>query len=664
MDAAARITTAIETDRFAIIDVSPTVDSGRFPLRGIPGQRIEFAATAFREGHDALGATLVLRRGEAEQVTARMRPGAPGTDRWHAAVDLPGEGAWEYYVEAFSDPWATWLHAIEAKRNAGQDASELANDLATGVGLLRRAAEVPSAHADALRAAADQLADTSRAVSDRLRLALSEPVTTAMYDEPVRDFVTASPMYRLWVDRPRASVGAWYEFFPRSTGGTASDGTVVHGTFATAATELVRIAQMGFDVVYLPPIHPIGEVNRKGPNNTLVAGAADHGSPWAVGSRFGGHDAVHPDLGDLQDFDAFVNRATELGLEVALDLALQCAPDHPWVKEHPEWFTTLADGTIAYAENPPKKYQDIYPLNFDNAPESLYTEILRIVTFWVERGVRIFRVDNPHTKPVGFWGWLIWEIKRNYPDVLFLAEAFTRPAMMKGLGMRGFSQSYTYFTWRTSKGELEEFGKDLVCSAGYLKPNLFVNTPDILHASLQTGGPAMFKIRAVLAAMMSGSWGMYSGYELYEHTPAVDGSEEYANSEKYEPRPRDWQRALEDGASLEPFVQRLNAIRRAHPAVLSSIANLTFHHSDNEQVIVFSRREPRSGDVVLVCCALDSAATVQTTVRLNLPALGLDWHDRFTVIDELTGERYDWGEANFVELSSEREPAHILRLAP
>ncbi|WP_153502880.1 alpha-1,4-glucan--maltose-1-phosphate maltosyltransferase [Cumulibacter manganitolerans] len=664
MDAAA-IEHATSQDRIGITDVSPVVDCGRFPARCIDGQVVRFSATVFREGHDALGATVVLSRDGVDQLAGRMSMEGVSSDRWRVDLPVDGEGEWEFRVEGWSDPWATFHHALTAKRLAGQGVADLANDMATGARVLREAAAaLPRADRDAalLRDAATHLADTTLGLDGRVAEALSDEVDAVMHRHPVRELVTSSPRYRLWADRPRAAVGAWYELFPRSTGGRDAAGTPVHGTFATAAKDLERVAAMGFDVVYLPPIHPIGEVNRKGPNNSLVAGPDDCGSPWAVGSKDGGHDAVHPELGGIDDFDAFVDRAAELGLEVALDLALQCAPDHPWVQEHPEWFTTLADGTIAYAENPPKKYQDIYPLNFDNDPAGLYDEVYRVVRFWVEHGVHVFRVDNPHTKPVNFWHWLIWRVKRDYPDVVFLAEAFTRPAMMKALGARGFSQSYTYFTWRTEKWELEEFGRDLVASAAFLNPNLFVNTPDILHASLQYGGPDMFKIRAVLASMMSGSWGVYSGYELFEHVAVKAGSEEYLDSEKYQLRPRDWRRAVDEGRSLEGFISRLNAIRREHPAITGSVANLVFHHSDNDAIIVFSRRDPRSGDTVLVCCSLDSHHTQQTTVRLTMPELGMDWSERFTVVDELTGDEYEWGEANFVQLDPGREPAHVLRV--
>jgi starch synthase (maltosyl-transferring) len=410
--------------------------------------------------------------------------------------------------------------------------------------------------------------------------------------------------------------------------------------------------------VYLPPVHPIGKVNRKGPNNTLVTGPDDVGSPWAIGSDEGGHDAIHPALGTIEDFDAFVARAGELGMEVAIDLALQAAPDHPWVTEHPEWFTTKPDGTIAYAENPPKKYQDIYPINFDNDPKGIYAEVLRIVLYWVEHGVKIFRVDNPHTKPVNFWHWLIWQVKQRHPDVLFLAEAFTRPAMMHGLAKIGFTQSYTYFTWRTAKWELEEYVRELADAADYMRPNFFVNTPDILHASLQYGGPPMFKIRAVLASMFSPTWGVYSGFELFEHVAVRPGSEEYLDSEKYQLRPRDWKRAEAEGRSLAPYLRRLNEIRRAHPA-LHWLRNVTFHPVDNDSVTCFSKRDPDTGDTILVLCTLDSHSVQWANTELDLPALGFDWHERFRVTDLLTGTEYDWGQFNAVRLDPHHEPAHI-----
>jgi starch synthase (maltosyl-transferring) len=466
------------------------------------------------------------------------------------------------------------------------------------------------------------------------------------------------------VERVRALFGSWYEFFPRSEG--ASLDPPRSGTLQDAMNRLPAIADMGFDVVYLPPIHPIGTTFRKGANNTLTPGPGDPGVPWAIGSPDGGHDAVHPDLGTIDDFDAFVARTRELGMEVALDYALQASPDHPWAKEHPEWFTTRADGSIAYAENPPKKYQDIYPLNFDRDRDGIYKEMMRVLRYWMSHGVRIFRVDNPHTKPVEFWEWLIGDVRRTDPDVIFLAEAFTRPAMMRMLGRIGFQQSYTYFTWRTGKGELEEYLRELAGeTAAIMRPNFFVNTPDILHAFLQYGGPPAFKIRAVLASMLSPTWGVYSGYELFEHIALRPGSEEYLDSEKYQYRPRDWATfepgGAREGQSLAPFLTKLNEIRRAHPA-LQWLRNLQFHRSWNDNILCFSksRRTSDGPDRVIVVVNLNPHGTQEGTVGLDMPSLGLDWHEGLVVRDELTGAQFAWGEYNYVRLDPWQEPAHIL----
>jgi len=436
------------------------------------------------------------------------------------------------------------------------------------------------------------------------------------------------------------------------------------GTLGSAACRLEQIAAMGFDVVYLPPVHPIGVTARKGRNNALRAAPGDPGSPWAIGSPAGGHDAIHPELGTLADFDEFVRRAGQVGLEVALDLALQASPDHPWVTEHPEWFTTRADGAIAYAENPPKKYQDIYPLNFDNDPEGLYAEALRIVRHWMDHGIRIFRVDNPHTKPLPFWERLLAEVDRTDPDVIFLAEAFTRPAMMHTLAQIGFHQSYTYFTWRNSAPELIAYLRELSgAAAAYMRPNFFTNTPDILHEYLQHGGPTAFKVRAVLAAMLSPSWGIYSGYELCEHTPVRPGSEEYLDSEKYQYRPRDWAEAERPPAGIAPFITRLNAIRKAHPAT-HWLRNLRFHHVDQPDLICFSKRSQRDSDTVLVVVNLDPHAPREATIWLDLPALGMDPGSQFVVSDELSGESYLWGQANYVRLDPAWMPAHVFTVTP
>jgi starch synthase (maltosyl-transferring) len=640
------------------------VSCGRYPARAVVGEHLPIAATVFREGHDAISANVAWRGPDGEAGPfVRMVPGVPGTDRWHATVVPTAEGAWTYAVEAWGDPVATWRHRVEVKIDAGQGPEDLANDLEDGARLLQRAMRNCSpADRDTLEAAAAALRDTGQDLFHRVGPALAEGVARLLTEHPVRELLTRSPRYTVWVDRKQALYSSWYELFPRSEGAeNQPDGTPArHGTFKDAARRLPAIAEMGFDVVYLPPVHPIGRVNRKGRNNTLMPGPQDVGSPWAIGSEEGGHDAIHPQLGTFEDFDDFVRQTRELGMEVALDFALQAAPDHPWVAAHPEWFTTRPDGSIAYAENPPKKYQDIYPLNFDNDPKGLYAEALRVIRVWISHGVKVFRVDNPHTKPLNFWHWLIWEVKKTDPDVLFLAEAFTRPAMMHGLAQVGFTQSYTYFTWRTRSRELAEYGQELVEAADYMRPNFFVNTPDILHESLQVGGPPVFRIRAVLAALMSPTWGVYSGYELYEHLPVREGSEEYLDSEKYQLRPRDYDTALREGRSLIPYLTHLNRLRREHPA-LQQLRNLRFHHVDNENLLAFSKRDDETGDTVLVVVTLDPYSPQEGTTSLDLPALGFGWNDRMVVHDEMSGgvRDYEWGQFNFVRLDPHVEPAHV-----
>ena len=639
--------------RIVILDVSPVVSAGRWPAKAVVDELIPVSATVFREGHDLVGANIVLVSPDGtEGPFQRLVPVGRGTDTFETAVRCAEQGLWGFRIEAWADPIATWRHAVEVKAEAGQTLAEMAVDLEDGALLLGRAAAgLDGAHRPAVEHAVATLRNAALDdVDDRLAPSLAPGLVAALDASPLRELVTASPTYQLTVDRTRALFSSWYEFFPRSEG--ASLDPPRSGTLTAAAERLPAIAELGFDVVYLPPISPIGEVNRKGPNNTLTPGPGDPGSPWAIGSRFGGHDAIHPDLGTFDDFDSFVTRAGELGMEVALDLALQCAPDHPWATEHPEWFTTKSDGTIAYAENPPKKYQDIYPINFDNDYAGLYAEVLRVVRHWMSHGVRIFRVDNPHTKPVAFWEELIADVKRTDPDVLFLAEAFTRPPMMGALGRVGFSQSYTYFTWRTEKAELEEYGKELVESAWHMRPNFFPNTPDILHAYLQYGGPAAFKVRAALAATMSPSWGVYSGYELYEHVAVRPGSEEYLDSEKYQYRPRNYA-----NAPLNPYLATLNHFRRDHPA-LHQLRNLRFHFVDQPQVIAYSKRDGE--DCVLVVVNLDPHAAREATVHLDMPALGLDWGETFDVTDAVTGTSYAWGQTNYVRLDPFSEPAHLL----
>ncbi len=643
------------------MDVSPVVDLGRQSAKATVGEPLPVRASVFREGHDQLSAEVVLTDPTgARRAPVRMVKHGEVPDRYDAWVTPDSEGAWTFEVVAWSDPLATWEHDAGIKIPAGVDVELMFTE---GRLLLERviaAGDLDGHESSIVRGAAQAAADTDRPVQARLAAMQSPELWSVLRDHPLRELVSTEGPYPVYADRTRALYGSWYEFFPRSEGATKDErtGRVTSGTFRTAAKRLDAVAAMGFDVIYLPPIHPIGEVNRKGPNNTLTPGPEDTGSPWAIGSKDGGHDAIHPDLGDFDDFDAFVARAGELGLEVALDLALQAAPDHPWVTSHPQFFTTRADGSIAYAENPPKKYQDIYPVNFDNDPTGICREVLRIVRLWMSHGVRIFRVDNPHTKPLAFWEWLLKEVRRTDPDVIFLSEAFTRPAMMHGLGAVGYHQSYTYFTWRTGKRELEDYLTEVATESDHLmRPNFFVNTPDILHAYLQYGGPAAFKVRAAIAATGSPSWGVYAGYELYEHVAVKPGSEEYLDSEKYQIRIRDWDRADAEGRTLAPYLTRLNEIRRHHPA-LQLLRNLTVHHSDDDHVLVYSKRH--GDDVVLVVVNLDPHGTRETMVHLDMPALGMDWHDSFVAHDEITGEDWSWSQHSYVRLDPGHEPAHII----
>ncbi len=641
--------------RFAITDVQPTSLSGRRPAAAAVGEAVPVSATAFREGHDSLGMTLRLHRPDGTLADSlRMTPEGIGLDRWTATIRPDALGDWSFSLEAWDSPWDTWLHRATIKVPAGVDVEV---ELAEGSLLLVEAAAgaaVSQDEQDRLRAAGHTLVSTALPVPVRLAAATDPAVAEILRAHPIRVAVTTSGPWPLRVQRRRALVGSWYEFFPRSEGARLDPSR--SGTFTTAAERLPAIAEMGFDVVYLPPVHPIGTVNRKGPNNTLTPGPDDPGSPWAVGSAAGGHDAIHPDLGTFEDFTAFVARAAGLGMEIALDLALQAAPDHPWVAAHPEWFTTRADGTIAFAENPPKKYQDIYPLNFDNDPEGLYKEIERIVRFWMLHGVRIFRVDNPHTKPLWVWDRLLSSIFQTDPDVLFLAEAFTRPPMMKALAQVGYQQSYTYFTWRNSSDEIRSYANELAGpSSAFMRPNFFVNTPDILPEFLQHSGDAGFAIRATLAATLSPTYGVYSGFELYEHVAVRPGSEEYLDSEKYQYRPRDWDLASRQGRTLAPYLTRLNDWRRTHPA-LQDLRSLRFHHSENPQVLAYSKRD--GDDIMLVAITLDPAREQESTIWWDTEVLGLG--ERFIAHDLVTDTRWSWSRRTYVRLSPMEQVAHII----
>ena len=644
--------------RIPVTGVSPVIADGAYPAKAVAHERILISANVFREGHDAVNASVILTAPHGTQRRIDMTQVEPkGLDIWQAHVRMATEGDWTFRIEGWSDPWGTWRHNALAKLPLGMDVELLCLE---GRELFNEAAEtaeqsrvMPASHL--LRAATEAL-NPNTPVSEIEDLIKSRPIDRAMARFGPREAISATQEYPIRVERRRALYSSWYEFFPRSQGAMRDEeGHWISGGFDSSHSRLEAIAAMGFHVVYLPPIHPIGSSFRKGKNNSLDPAPEDPGSPWAIGSAEGGHDAIHPDLGDLESFERFVAKAKSLGLELALDLALQASPDHPWVQEHPEWFTTRLDGTIAYAENPPKKYQDIYPLNFDNDPEGIYQEVLRIVRLWIDRGVTIFRVDNPHTKPVEFWDWLLERVHETNPEVIFLAEAFTKPQMMAALGKVGFQQSYTYFTWRVTKWELTEYLTELSRDmASYYRPNFFVNTPDILPFHLQSGNPAIFAIRAILAATLSPSWGVYSGFELFEHTALTQGREEYLNSEKYEYRPRDF--AAEP--NLNMLLGSLNGIREKHPA-LQQLRDIHFHHAPHDSVMVYSKHDGE--DVVLVVCSLDPDNTVESDVYLDLSALGLPPGSTVEVRDELSGETYNWSERNWVRLYPSK-PAHIFHV--
>lgn len=654
--------------RIPLLNVRPAVPFGAFTPSAFAGEAVPFLVTAFREGHDQIGVHLRLFSPGGVESLHRMTALNDGYDRWRVDVSLLETGRWRFRFEAFADEYATWRHAAELKIAAGVD-PELMRDV--GAVLCDRALEEndrPAPERRAIAAASAALRNPSIAHNAALTI-VRDPVLAGFFSQrPLVALQTIGEEHHLLVERERAGVGAWYEFFPRSEGAVArADGSVQSGTFRTAAQRLPAVAEMGFQVIYLPPIHPIGEVNRKGPNNTLLASPGDPGSPWAIGSAAGGHDTIHPDLGTIEDFRAFVQVARENDLEVALDLALQAAPDHPWVHEHPEWFTTLPDGSIAYAENPPKKYQDIYPINFDNDPEGIRAEVLRVVRFWIAQGVRIFRVDNPHTKPLQFWEWLIRTVGQEHADVIFLAEAFTRPAPLQALAAAGFQQSYSYFTWRNTKQELEEF---LVWisdeTADFMRPNLFVNTPDILTEYLQFGGRPAYRIRAALAATAGASYGIYAGYELYENV-ARPGSEENIDNEKYEYKLRDWSAAEAAGDSLAPYLRTLNNIRAAHPA-LRQLRGVQIHHSDDDSILVFSKHLPAAlspdgvDDTIIVVVNVDPRSTRETMIHLDTRVWGVPLGEAYEVEDLITGAQWTWTHEVFVRLDAFDEPAHIVHV--
>lgn len=651
-------------------DVRPVVDHGLRPAKSVVDEEFTVTATVFREGHDAVNATVLLTSPDGTEHRYPMTCTNVGLNTWEAIVSADREGAWTLTVEGWSDPYGTWVHDATIKVQADVDTGLM---LEEGAQVLERARDEVARSPErrtVLEQAIAALRDTTRPPMARLMVGTNGPARDELLARPLRDMVSPSAAYPLLVERRLALTGAWYEFFPRSEGCYWDEGAGrwVSGTLRTAAQRLPAIAGMGFDVIYITPIHPIGSAAKKGPNNTLDAGPDDPGSPYAIGSPDGGHDAIHPDLGTFDDFDHFVAEAKRLGLEVAMDIALQCSPDHPWVAEHPEWFTTRADGTIAFAENPPKKYQDIYPLNFDNDPAGAYAEMRRMVQVWIDHGVRIFRVDNPHTKPVAFWQWIIADVAADHPDVIWLAEAFTKPAMMHTLAKAGFQQSYTYYAWRNTKHELEDYVTELAGdAAAYMRPSFWPTTHDILTPYMQFGGPAAWKVRAALAATLVPTYGIYAGYELMEHV-ARQGAEEQIDNEKYQYKDRRWvdfePGGPREGQSLAGYLTRLNAIRRAHPA-LHWLRNITFHHVDDENVICFSKRrawKEGGDDTIIVMANLDPHSTRWTTVRFDMPALGLGPDDGFVAHELISDQRWNWQRDTRVCLGPDTEPCHIISL--
>jgi starch synthase (maltosyl-transferring) len=638
--------------RVIVENVRPQVDCGRFPVKRVVGESVAVTADVHADGHDLVAAALLYRRrGEAEWLETPME--ALGNDAWTASFPVEELGEYEYTVEGWVDRFGSWRQELSKKFGAGQDVT---SELLEGAQLLADTRP----QADAIERAHRILANDAQDEGVRVAAALSEELARTMAAHPDRSRATRyDRVLSVIVEPLRARFGAWYEMFPRSAGTDPARSA----TFDEAAARLPYVASMGFDVLYLPPIHPIGKAFRKGPNNTLTPGPDDPGSPWAIGGDEGGHDAVEPGLGTVEDFDRFVEAARRHGLEVALDLAYQASPDHPYVREHPEWFRQRPDGTIKYAENPPKKYQDIYPFNLESPDwQALWMELKRVIEFWIGHGVKIFRVDNPHTKTFRFWEWALAEVRKSHPDAIFLSEAFTRPKVMKYLAKSGFSQSYTYFTWRNTKEELTEYFTELTQTnvREYMRPNLFANTPDILHAYLQRGGKPAFQVRLVLAATLAASYGLYSGFELAENVPVREGSEEYLDSEKYQIRVRNF----EQPGSLVEMIGRINTIRREHPA-LHHDWGLRFHATDNPQILCYSKRSVEGGDTILVVVNLDPFNMQHGFIQLPLADWGFELTDTVEVRDLLSPERYFWrGEWNYVRLDPSAAVAHVLHVQP
>ena len=642
--------------RVIIEGLKPEINGGRFPIKRVIGERVVVEADIFADGHDSISALLLYRKeNDPEWSETPVEPLV--NDRWRGSFVVAELGRYHYTILAWVDMFKSWRRGLARKFQAGQ---EVPVELLVGAQLITEASQrAPEAEGKMMGEWASTLQSTQATEQAKIQLALSEEVSEVMDKYPDRQFATTYPKELVAVvDREKARFSTWYEMFPRSRAPEPGG----HGTFKDCEARLTYVAAMGFDVLYFPPIHPIGHTQRKGRNNSPIANPDAPGTPWAIGSEEGGHKSIHPQLGSLEDFQSFVARAREYGIEIALDIAFQCSPDHPYVKEHPEWFRWRPDNTVQYAENPPKKYEDIYPFEFETGNwKQLWEELKSIVLFWIEQGIRIFRVDNPHTKPFLFWEWLIADIKKAYPDVIFLSEAFTRPKVMYQLAKLGFTQSYTYFAWRNTKRELTQYFTDLTQTEvrEYFYPNLWPNTPDILTEYLQFGGRPAFMARLVLAATLGASYGIYGpAFELCENHPREPGSEEYLDSEKYELK--NWDIARPD--SLKDFIARVNQVRRENPA-LHSDWSLRFHEVDNEQLICYSKRTDDLSNVVLVVVNLDPHHTQSGWVEFPLEELGIDPQKPYQMHDLLSNARYLWqGSRNYVELNSQIVPAHLFRM--
>ncbi len=643
-----------ELPRVVIEQVTPMIDGGRYAIKRAIGSLIDVSAAIFKDGHDLIAADLVYQGPDDPAPRRAPLSYRFEADTWYASMRVDALGRWRYHIEAWPDEFGTFRSELSKRVDAGQDVRP---ELLEGARILaQHAARLSGEKARRVNGAAEELRDPNRSLDERLHLVFAEDLVELVRPVPDPRAVARSATLEVLVDRLEASFSTWYELFPRSQGAPGR-----HGTFADTKERLPELAALGFDVLYLPPIHPIGETHRKGRNNARNAEPGDVGSPWAIGSRFGGHTAVHPELGTLGEFESLVKSAREFGIEIALDYALQCSPDHPWIKDHPQWFFIRPDGSMRYAENPPKKYEDIYPLNFwCEDRKALWTACRDILLFWIERGVRIFRVDNPHTKPLAFWEWALADVQRRQPDTVFLSESFTRPNRLNALAKLGFNQSYTYFTWKNSAWELKQYLTELTTSevVEYLRPNFFANTPDILHEYLQTGGRPAFRIRLFLAATLSPTYGIYSGFELCENVPVRHGSEEYLDSEKYELRQRDYNAPN----NIKQDIARLNRIRRDNTA-LHRLNNLEFLASDYEGILAYRKSAP--GNELICCVNLDPFNFHETMIEVPIHAYGFAENESYEVTDLLTGARYVWrGRRNYIRLDPNERVAHLFRLTP